>query len=718
MKYLKGNFLIFSIGAVVITSFSFAYYFDISRKLRIDEKEVVGTISFKRKTAQRKYSSQVVWEDVEQNELVYNNDSIRTADMSEAVIHLKDGTEIALNESSMILLSMKADNVDIEFSHGSVLAKRGDIKGASFNNLSITSGSATVSIGKGDVKLSRKGGKDLNFLVTKGSAKVSTVSGEKLINDDQRGVVTDDSKKIKVYKQNLRLKEPNSNSYILTLSDKKMVTFSWEPVKKGYSLFWEASRYNSFKKIFKKRIVKQNSISISLNSGIYFWRLRSVHKRTKRSEISDVRKLTIIKDDPLQLITPKNDAIISYRAALPMVKFKWRKSRLAKGYKFYISKDRSMIDIMPGTELVNSGLVMDSLDKGTYFWRVGKITGFSAESNVLLSKVYKFSITKKKIIDPPELIYPTNNKRISRTQLKKQHVTFTWNKSPEIDKTRLYLAKDREFKSLVYSGVSKVNFFLLKADLPKGKYYWRVIGVLKDNDKTAPSAVNVFSIIETEVVTLILPRKNAIITPEDDEKYPSVRFSWKRNDILGKYRFQIARDKSFSNIYHESLVDAYSFQLPDIKPNRYYWRVFLLDDDESVLTRSKMQAIIVKDRLGIPDIIYPGQGDVVNMKDLNSLSLKWKGIKGANQYRIALYHQKNKKIYSILEKKTRRNLLVINKLNKLDEGRFFWTLQAIDNDSKRKRIIRKSPIVKSHFKITLGKPIEKPRIDTLKIESI
>ena len=83
-----------SIGAVIISSFSYLFYADITKKMTIGDAELVGSITFKKKVAQRKYSSQVVWEDIDQNSPVYNNDSIRTSQLSEAVIILNDGTKI------------------------------------------------------------------------------------------------------------------------------------------------------------------------------------------------------------------------------------------------------------------------------------------------------------------------------------------------------------------------------------------------------------------------------------------------------------------------------------------------------------------------------------------------------------------------------------------------------------------------------------------------
>ena len=326
IKFLSSDVIVVGIGTVVISTFSFLYYLDITKKVVTGNTEEVGTITFKRKIAQRKYSSQVVWEDIEQNVPVYNNDSVRTADMSEAVVHLKDGTEIALIENSMILLALSKDQIDIEFSHGSMLAKRGSAWGPGIKKLNIKSGGTTVSIEKSDVKLSHEKGKDLNLSISRGNAKISTKTDEKLVNEDQRVVVAKDSKDVKLYTLKLKLMSPKPNSYFVTSSKTKKINFSWESSKGKHDLFLEISKNSLFKDLLIKERVTRNSRTVELQKGTYYWRLRLIDRNTKKAEISDFRRLNILWDDPLHLIFPKNKSVFTYRTALPIINFKWSKS--------------------------------------------------------------------------------------------------------------------------------------------------------------------------------------------------------------------------------------------------------------------------------------------------------------------------------------------------------------------------------------------------------
>src|SRR4030042_5700251 len=91
MKFTKSEYIIFLVAAVIIFVFATLFYFDFTSKSAVGQERVVGSITLKKRIAQRKYSSQVIWEDIERKEPVSHNDSIRTADSSQAVIRLTDG---------------------------------------------------------------------------------------------------------------------------------------------------------------------------------------------------------------------------------------------------------------------------------------------------------------------------------------------------------------------------------------------------------------------------------------------------------------------------------------------------------------------------------------------------------------------------------------------------------------------------------------------------
>ncbi|MCU0822172.1 MAG: FecR family protein [Spirochaetes bacterium] len=728
MKFLSSilsnttDIIAVTVGATIITTFSYLFYADITKKMDIGNAEVVGTISYKKKVAQRKYSSQVVWEDVNQNTPVYNNDSIRTADLSEAVITLNDGTKINIDENSMILLALNKDQINIEFSYGSMLANRDNISGEGAKKLNIKSDKATVSLDKGDIKLDQGKGKDLNVTVNSGNAAITTAAGaEQTIDKNQKVVLAKDTDEITLFKLNLVLLEPQNNAFFFTRKDEIEVKYSWEEVKGEHDVIIEISRDRSFTELEEDKKVTGNSVSLDMELGSYLWRLKAVNKVTKKTEYSDSRKLNVVYDDPVQLISPGDEDVFSYRTTLPIIQFKWGKSETAAAYRLILSKDQSMKNPVKTLEVAEDSVAIDTLKEGSYFWKIEKVLGLKDVPYTSSSKVNQFTVTQKEIVEPPVLVYPPENKQISKTQLEKENVTFTWKKNQQIRDTRLYIARDREFKSLIFSGDSNVNFLKFDGDIATGDYYWRVVGIIDDNETTAPSATRTLRIIKTETISLILPARNDIFVPGEDEKYASVRFSWQRSDIQGKYKLQISDSEEFSDIVKESITDTNTFLFQDIKAGKYFWRVMLLESDQPdqpVLLNSNVQSFIVMEKLEAPNILSPKNGQSVDMADKNVLSLEWDQVKGANLYQVELFKIIDNKVSSVANIQVKTSRVKITDLRKLDIGRFRWTLKALETAESGRKIIREIPVIKNDFEIILGKGIEKIDIQSLEIDAL
>ena len=80
---------------------SFLFYKNFFRALTKLNEEPIATITFKYKTARRKFLDRVVWDRLRQNSPVYNGDTIHTSSLSEATIWFSDGNIMDLSENTM-----------------------------------------------------------------------------------------------------------------------------------------------------------------------------------------------------------------------------------------------------------------------------------------------------------------------------------------------------------------------------------------------------------------------------------------------------------------------------------------------------------------------------------------------------------------------------------------------------------------------------------------
>jgi hypothetical protein len=334
MKLLRGDIIVSAGSALIITASSALLYADFTRKIEAGDLKQIGTITFKREVAQRKYQTQVVWEEVDQNFPVYNNDSIRTSELSEAVIHLNDGTDISIDENSMIMLSTLENAININFEHGSISANRSGISGADISAINIKSMDATVSIDKGNIQLTQLENQELDLTVSDGQAKVKDANGETLVKVNEKALISSDRQETKIVQLSFNLKEPEQDRYFVIDTAGIDTEFEWTTEGALQSITLEIAGDRNFKRIVKREnVTGKNLVVYNLSEGSYFWRLSAVNSETRKTEYSGIGKFNIIYKKPPRIISPLQDEVITHKATFNSVSFKWVDSEKSSRFK-------------------------------------------------------------------------------------------------------------------------------------------------------------------------------------------------------------------------------------------------------------------------------------------------------------------------------------------------------------------------------------------------
>jgi outer membrane protein assembly factor BamB len=601
MKFLSEinrDYLVVGASIIIISVCSVLLYADFSRKMEAGGATRIGTITYKHKVTQRKYASQVVWEDVEHNTPVFNNDSIRTSELSEAIVNLSDGTKINIDENSLIMLAFTGKGISIDFSHGTITANRRDFKEQESPGISIQSKNAVVSLDKGDVKLTSTGGKELDVTVTEGKAEIKTEKVEKTIRKDEKAVVTKDAGAT-IVALKLKLKSPSHNDTFVAAAPGIPVDFTWEPVDNGAAVYLDMARSADFTIRAVTRKVAKNSYTENLGEGSYYWRIRALNKITNVQELSDVRKINIIRDQPVVLIRPRNDETISYRLNAPIINFRWEKNSLASDYILEISSDPAFKStaVSLATPLVD--LSIDRLQAGTYYWRVKtKNAGVSSYGGV--SPVSRFQINRIAAVNPPALILPPDGKRVSASMLEKgRSFMFSWTSDNQIRQYDLMIARDTEFRDVAIRVRTSGNFHAVRESLKPGQYYWRVGAVPEESEKEVFSSSNSLLIIPTGTVTLGDPRVEGVTAEWPDERRVAIRFPWEAVNFKGTSRLELSRDRAFLNIFSASATAENYGVINGIPAGAYYWRVRLIDDDRNQIAESDGRSLYISTAGGI-----------------------------------------------------------------------------------------------------------------------
>jgi len=593
MKFLSSinrDLLVLGAGLTIIAACSALLYADLNRRVEISGAKKIGTISYKRKVAQRKYASQVLWEDVDQSAPVYDSDSIRTADLSEAVITLADGTSIDLDENSLILLSLAGRRINIDFSHGTIYASRGEALEGAPDSVEIRSMDAVVSVGKGEVKLSRTGDKEMNITVTEGSAEIKTPEGEKTITKDEKAVIAADAAP-RVFQLKLALKTPLPNENIITASGAATVGFSWERAAGDYETTLEIAMDPGFTDEIAARRVQKDFIAEDLGEGSYYWRIRAVDPSTKEVDYSDTRRFHILHDDPIELIAPRNGETVTYVANPPMISFRWRKNRLASEYTVEISDSASFKTAVRSERTLLEDIAVDSLSEGSYYWRVKTRTAASASYSGA-SPVYRLNIKKSVLINPPVLLSPHDGRRVSTAMFNQgKDFIFSWSFNSQIKHYDLIISRDRDFKETVYRIGSGENFHALHKPLEPGTYFWRVVAATGAGEEAVSSA-NTLDVVQVGELSLNDPLVLASSAPAK-AVYAKILFSWSKASVPAQYRFELSGDVGFLEIKKSDTLVDQRVAVDRLVPGVYFWRVGIVDTNGNTLLESMARPLYV-----------------------------------------------------------------------------------------------------------------------------
>jgi hypothetical protein len=132
---------------------------------------------------------------------------------------------------------------------------------------------------------------------------------------------------------------------------------------------------------------------------------------------------------------------------------------------------------------------------------------------------------------------------------------------------RAQVARDAEM-TLVVADVRATEPTLTFNALTDGSYHARVLGVDGRGLEGFPTA-HAFEVFA-------LPPPPAIVSPVSNSKHSGAvaTLQWAPVEAASAYRVQVARDPAFADLLAtQDEVAGSTWQLPDVAPGRYYWRV-------------------------------------------------------------------------------------------------------------------------------------------------
>ena len=667
-KYFVITIFICLIGAFISSALFYKGFFRALTKLN---EEPIATITFKYKTAQRKFLERVVWDRLRQNSPVYNGDTIHTENLAEATVYFIDGNVMNLSENTMaqVFLSenqlLTAELTDgyatldaASSKNGMVLVadgmevalEAGASIGAGIESKSKTSGVVgESSLEKEEVQKESEEKRGFSVQVLKGNAVVQSEDGTKVDVVEGQGIAFDkQGQSLPV----LVVTNPLPNSKVLSTTEEKvLVPFRWNfeetKISENQKVYLTVAIDKDFENVVAfEDITNQNETQIQLDAEKYFWKVSVVEDATKEKVLtSQSGKLQIIKSLKPNQIVPAENASFSYRSRIPSIRFMWNEANQASSYKVEIATNPSMENPIVEQRTNLTSLIISTLEFGNYYWRVTPYYTINNLGFANPSEVKSFSVERKSVLKKPSLYVPLDN-GIVNTDEELGSITFSWKRESEAESYIVKIANNRELKNPFIMENTKDNFFTFDTKnaenkLKDGKWFWSV--TVQDYEGTLSEA----SDIRTFFAMKGKPEQH-LIEPFDGFKVADsfifdTKFTWKKNFPESFESFlQISKNQDFRKIEKEEKVLGNSFSGANLKEGVYYWRlksVNTIDGSEFVTSVRKIDVV---GNLAAAKLIEPT--DRIIARENVPCEFKWSEVSEASYYKLMIYKKSDNKL--------------------------------------------------------------------------
>lgn len=616
------------------------FYKDINYTTVRDDKKSIGTIEYRYKIAQRKFSDRVAWERLQQNSFLYDGDTIRTADSAQARIIFKDHTVIEISELTMIQIFYNEESgVKLAVDSGDIYIDTTD----STQDISVDfSNGQSIKMESGSRIRANSSGENSESSIVVQSGQVQLESGE------GENVVVSSGETVRVSEETGITKVPVSitsisdNIHLLSFDDnEKTVVLEWNTSdsQEKVPVVVETSFDRNFSKI-EDTFVVEDSSSVNLDSpvGKMYWR---VYLQDQSEEVVEGR-ITVDKVEDIVPVSPASNKEFTNASGKQNVNFSWKGNEYAKYYLLEVSSTADFSQPVVSQQIYGTSYTVSEMDGGSYFWRV---TPFYVVNDIGYGKSTEslnFKITKQIFAKPPVLTLPVENARVSLDSSGAE-LMFMWKNYTQSTDAKLLVASDRNFNNLIYSQELSENRVSKKFEaslIPQGSYYWKVVSLteLDERGKYLESEIRSFNTVK------YVPGENKLIYPPDNfaveaPKIRTIDFMWKLaeefNSSSTKQFLQISKDADFRTlVVDRELRDSYVSNI-SVESGNYWWRVGVSDSGNDFVYTKANRLNVLKELLN-PKITYPAENATVAVQRENTVSVKWQPVEDSDYYVVKL----------------------------------------------------------------------------------
>jgi hypothetical protein len=277
--------------------FSFWFFWkDLNRAVSRNQVPA-GTITFKKGGAQRRLGDRVLWDRLRTDSPIYNEDFIRTADLSDATVTFNRGQKFNLSENSLIQIRTVKGRTVIGLSSGNISAEN-----TGQSALVLVSGNREVEL-SGIMKVHVSEDGDLDLEVLEGTAIINT--GKDRIVQEAGQALAVDSEGRTTERPRVVMLRPRPNERFVSSGETLPVDFAWVPVNftGAERTRLEIAGDRRFTRPVKTMELETSSALVELPEGNYWWRAYAAGSSPGPEDTAvSPEQLTIARPGPISPI--------------------------------------------------------------------------------------------------------------------------------------------------------------------------------------------------------------------------------------------------------------------------------------------------------------------------------------------------------------------------------------------------------------------------------
>jgi hypothetical protein len=688
--------------------FIYRFWADMNQRMIKSNEQPVGTITYKKKAAQRRFVDRVLWDRLQRESPVYNGDVIRTADVSQASITFNTSGRqmINLSENSLIQIFADENGPRVDFSEGDISVD------SSQGGIALVSGGKTVNISEGGIVSVSAGVKGFNVAVAAGDARLVNEDGTVAVASAGSGIFYNPDGTIAAGPRTL-VYAPMPGSKMITGENRPLsVTFSWNTANytAGMATRIEFASDRGFRNITSTRdFASVGQAELQVPVGMTYWRAYPVLPNGENNLANAFTgTLSVLYSPPPRLVRPLPDTTVTYRNVLPPIRYQWSGTNDPLSYRLVIADNPAMTAPAVTTDVRGNVQMVAELGEGTWYWRVEPVFHQDIIGVPAVSSVSSFKIVHTPgDIPPPSLLLPNSNSIVSIAP-NGPDSPFSWKGDDEAVSFNVVISRNADLSSPVINTAVANNYYNYAVKNPllqSGSYYWAVTqtdstGVVSplseirrfqtsffaDDAKSfpAPAIVSPAEGSRIASVSTVSTVSSGSSGSSGSSSEVSVEFRWRPVSGADRYLFKLYRagQEAFP-VYETETAGALSVSVP-VTPGSYTWTIQAAGKTRNEglewYGNSAEHRFMARD-VNFVNLVSPARGATIAGIDAvrSGVSVYWTTTETLRSSRFILSTNPNPlQGTPIMDV---QNPVAPLTLPRLGEGTYYWTILAETEDN-------------------------------------